>query len=70
VFDHVIVMAGRHYVRAAGLAARGLAPVARMDDWMRPAVTHGIYAATAAAGTILLVGLLSLRLATRATRLP
>jgi hypothetical protein len=70
VFDHVVVMAGRRYVHAAGLAARALAPPPRMDDWMRPAVTNGVYAATAAAGAILIVGLLSLHLATRATRLP
>jgi hypothetical protein len=34
-----------------------------MDDWMRPAVTRGVWIATAAAGAILAVGLLSIRAA-------
>jgi hypothetical protein len=69
VLDRVIVVAGRHYIRAAGLADRGLAPYPRMDDWMRPAVTRGVWIATAAAGAILAVGLLSIR-AARSRREP
>ena len=63
VLDRVIVVAGRHYIRAAGLADRGLAPYPKMDDWMRPAVTRGVWIATAAACVILAVGLPSVRAA-------
>jgi hypothetical protein len=59
VFDHVIVVAGRTYIAAARTAAdahpSGRLP--NMDDWMRPAVTRGLWIATAAAGAILLTGL-------------
>ena len=63
VLDRVIVVAGRHYIRAAGLADRDLAPHPGMDDWMRPAVTRGVWIATAAACVILAVGLPSVRAA-------
>ena len=67
VFDHVIVVAGRNYIVAAGQAARATPPAApvNMDDWMRPAVAHGLWLATAAAGAILLAGLLSISHAAR-----
>jgi hypothetical protein len=58
VFDRVIVVAGRNYVAAAGrAAATPAAPYANMDDWMRPAVTHGFWVATAAGAVVLLTGL-------------
>ncbi len=58
VFDRVIVVAGRNYVAVARRAAANPAgPFANLDDWMRPAVTHGFWIATAAAGAILLTGL-------------
>ena len=38
IFDQVIVVAGRGTSRAALAAAAG-GPYARIDDWMRPAVT-------------------------------
>ena len=63
VFDHVIVLAGRRYLRAAALAAGAGGPYARIDDWMRPAVTSGLWTASAAAGAILMIGLFGLRLA-------
>jgi hypothetical protein len=63
VFDHVIVVAGRRYLRAAALAAEAGGPYARIDDWMRPAVTGGLWTASAAAGAILMIGLFGLRLA-------
>jgi len=63
VFDHVIVVAGRDYVTAAALAARGPGPYARMDDWMRPAVAHALWLATAASAVILAVGFAAIRLA-------
>jgi hypothetical protein len=65
VFDHVIVVAGRNYIAAAGRAAAA-GPSGRLvdiDDWMRPAVTRGLWIATAAGGAILLTGLSSVRVA-------
>jgi hypothetical protein len=53
VFDHVIVVAGREFIVAAGLAARRPGPYARMDDWMRPAVARAFWTATASAAAIL-----------------
>ncbi len=67
VFDHVIVVAGREYLAAAGAAARNAAlssPV-NMDDWMRPAVNRGLWIATAAAAVVLIAGLASVAQAAR-----
>ena len=61
VFDHVIVVAGRNAIRAAGQAVNGI----NLDDFMRPAVTRGLWIATLAASAILAVGLSSIRLTTR-----
>src|ERR1700740_3189213 len=61
VFDHVIVVVGREYRKAAVIAARGTGPYARMDDWMRPAIAHGLWLATAASAAILLVGFAAIR---------
>jgi hypothetical protein len=66
VFDHVIVVAGRSYIAAAGRAARGLGPYVRMDDWMRPAVTHGLVLATLSAAALLGIGFAGIRAASRA----
>ena len=66
VFDHVIVVAGRNYVAAAGRAARVAGPFARMDDWMRPAVTHGLLLASLSALALLAIGFSCIRAATRA----
>jgi hypothetical protein len=55
VFDHVIVVAGREYIAAAVRAANGAGDYARMDDWMRPAITRAFWTATAAATALLLV---------------
>jgi hypothetical protein len=58
VFDHVIVVAGRDYIAAAGRAAAVAGgPFANMDVWMRPAVSRGFWIATASATAVLLVGL-------------
>ncbi|MBI3491875.1 MAG: hypothetical protein HY047_08860 [Acidobacteria bacterium] len=70
VFDHTIVTAGRAYIRAATRAAakgHAGAPAVRMDDWMRPAATRGLWIATTAGGAVLVTGLLSVRLAVRAS---
>ena len=61
VFDHVIVVAGREYIVAALAAARSAGPYARMDDWMRPAVTRGLWIATSSSALILLVGFVATR---------
>jgi hypothetical protein len=55
VFDHVIAVAGREFIAAAGQAAQGPGPFARMDDWMRPAVTRAFWTATAAAAMLLVI---------------
>jgi hypothetical protein len=64
VFDHVIVVAGRSYIAAAGQAIRAnpSGPFVNMDEWMRPAVARGFWIATAAAGAVLLTGLAAVRL--------
>ena len=68
VFDHVLVVAGRWYLHAAQLAAQAGGPYARIDDWMRPAVTRGLWTATAAAGVVLLIGLLGVPLSAPAKK--
>ena len=65
VFDQVIVVAGRRYIIAAIASADAMGPFVRMDDWMRPAVTRGLWLATLAAAVILAIGFITLRLATR-----
>ena len=67
VFDHVIVVAGRNYIYAAGRADGRLGPDGRslvpMDDYMRPAVTRGLWIATTSAAVVLGAGFLLLRAA-------
>jgi hypothetical protein len=65
VFDHVIVVAGRNYILAASLAVARSARFARMDEWMRPAVTRGFWIASAAAAAIAVAGLASIHFAVR-----
>ena len=69
VFDHVIVVAGRDYIAAAsaaaGTSANAHPQYLAMDDWMRPAVTRGLWLATAVAGAILIVGLALINVASR-----
>jgi hypothetical protein len=56
VFDHVIVVAGREFIAGAAQAAQGGGPYyARMDDWMRPAVTRAFWTATAASAVLLVI---------------
>ena len=66
VFDHVIVVAGREYIAAAERAAFSATlphHYANMDAWMRPAITRGLWTATAGAGLVLTTGLLLVRAA-------
>jgi len=64
VIDHVIVVAGREYI-AAAIRGAAIGRFARMDDWMRPAVTRGVVSATAAAVLILAAGAVGLAAASR-----
>ncbi len=57
VFDHVIVVAGRAYIRAAAHAASHGLPFVRMDDYMQPAVVRGLWTASGAAALVAIVGL-------------
>jgi hypothetical protein len=59
VFDHVIVLAGRDVLRAAGSA---VATALNIDAFMRPAVTQALWIATVSASAIVLVGLSSIHL--------
>ena len=68
VFDHVIVVAGREYIGAAVRAVSLGLPYVRMDDFMRPAVTRGLWIASASAALVLVVGLASLRVAAAGDR--
>jgi len=66
VFDHVIVVAGREYIVAAKSVINSTANARHhpdMDDWMRPAVTRGLWIATAIAGTVVAAGVALLRVA-------
>jgi hypothetical protein len=63
VFDHVIVVAGREYIGAAGRAVLQGLPYVHMDDYMRPAVTRGLWVASASAIVVLAVGLTSIAFA-------
>jgi hypothetical protein len=67
VFDRVIVVAGRSYIVAATrhTAADPTAPPLNMDDWMAPAVTRGLIAATVAGGAVLAGGLAAVSFAAR-----
>jgi hypothetical protein len=61
VFDHTIELAGRAYLHAAALADQAGGPYARIDDWMRPAVTRGLWTATLSAGVLLALGVIAVR---------
>ena len=67
VFDRVLIEAGREYVRGAMAAADASGPYARIDDYMRPAIPRALALASAAAGAILVVGIVAFRRAGRAT---
>jgi hypothetical protein len=65
VFDRVMVVAGRAYIDAARDAALAGAAHPRMDDFMRPAVSHGVRLSTACAIAIVAVGLPAVGYASR-----
>jgi hypothetical protein len=73
VFDHVIVSGGRSYLytaaRITAESTRGGHPrYAKVDNWMRPAVTRAFWTASAAAVAILATGMAAIRAAARAPR--
>src|SRR5262245_22424357 len=70
VFDRILVVSGRRYVYAAELATRATPRTfISADEWMRPAVSRGLWVATASASVILIVGLSSVHIASRADHL-
>ena len=68
VFDRVLVLAGRRYVYAAAVSANQSRAYLHIDDWMRPAVTRGLWMATGAAAAILAVLAVGLSAAAAAAR--
>lgn len=65
VFDRILVLAGRRYAFAAAVAARQSSAYVRIDDWMRPAVAHGIQVASLAGLSVAIVGLAAITVASR-----
>src|SRR3954454_21914537 len=57
IFDRTLVLAGRRYVWAATIAAREGGPYLRIDDWMRPAIAHGVRLASLVSGAMLVVSM-------------
>jgi hypothetical protein len=52
IFDRTLVLAGRRYVWAAGSAVSRGAPYLLINDWMRPAIAHGVWVASLVSGAI------------------
>ena len=65
VFDRTLVLAGRRYSYAAAVAARRGEVLLRIDDWMRPAIRHGLLVASASALAVAVCGLAAIALAIR-----
>jgi hypothetical protein len=65
VFDRILVLAGRRYSYAAAVAARQADAYVRIDDWMRPAVAHGVRVASLAGLAVAVVGLAAIAVASR-----
>ena len=68
VFDRILVLAGRRYAYAAGTAVRDGHAYIRIDDWMRPAITHGVRVATAAGLGVAVFGFVAVVVASRLDR--
>lgn len=65
VFDRILVLAGRRYSYAAAVAARQPDAYVRIDDWMRPAVAHGVRVASLAGVSVAIIGLAAIAVASR-----
>jgi hypothetical protein len=63
IFDRIIVLAGRRYSYDATVLYRTSGQFLRIDDVMRPAIRHGVRVASAAAGAIVLVAVVLIKLA-------
>ena len=59
VFDRVIVVAGREYLKTARAAVKA-GSYAKIDDTMRPAESRALWLATGSAAGILAVGIISI----------
>jgi hypothetical protein len=68
IFDRTLVLAGRRYVWAASIAARQGGPFLRNDDWMRPAIAHGIRVASSVSGAIVVLSMAAIYAAQRRDR--
>ena len=65
VFDRILVLAGRRYLHAAALAVRDQHSYLRIDDWMRPAIAHGVHVASLTAVAVAAFGLVAVVIASR-----
>ena len=65
VFDRTLVLAGRRYSYAATVSFRQHGVYLRIDDWMRPAVAHGVRVASASAAAVASFGLMAVAFASR-----
>jgi hypothetical protein len=68
VFDRVLVLAGRRYSYAATMAVREGRAYVHIDDWMRPAIAHGVRVASLTAFGIAAFGLIAVAVASRIDR--
>jgi hypothetical protein len=68
VFDRILVLAGRRYSYAAAMAVRRSRGYLRIDDWMPPAIAHGVWVASAAGLGVAALGLLAIAFASRRER--
>lgn len=68
VFDRILVLAGRRYSFAAATAVRDGHDYIRIDDWMRPAIVHGVRVASLTALAIAVFGLIAVVIASRVDR--
>jgi hypothetical protein len=68
VFDRVLVVAGRAYSHAAVMSLREGHGYVHIDDWMRPAIVHGLRVASLTALGIAAFGLIAVAVASRIDR--
>jgi len=68
VFDRILVLAGRRYSYEATVAVRERGTYLRIDDWMQPAMAHGLWTASAVAIAIAVVGVAAVVMASRRAR--
>ena len=64
VFDRVIVLSGRNYIRAAVAADAAGASLA-IDDWMQPAVVRAFWLATGVGTAVAILGVAAVRRSSR-----